>query len=510
MEKFQGKCSEHPTPRLLQFIFEKQETGILRLSRQGTTKTLYLVHGAPVNAESTLRDETLGRYLTKAGRISEEEYEQSIALMLAQGLQQGAALVKQGVLKPKELYQEVKNHTREKILFAFAWTEGDYVFEPEVEFVEDLYRFELDYYEILYRGTRLYLPLGVVERELAQAPLEPLAPAADFAERAAAFGLKGPAADFVRAIDGTRTWPALCDASEDPELAQRLIYLFLLAGLVGPGGRPCREVREVLPEAEAEAAVPAPALFIRASASAPEVAEELPVEEEPRKGREDILTAYMEIKGLDLFAVLGLDRAAGDAEVERAYRARLAEFDRGHFSGSLPAEAEAKLEEINTRLIRAYESLKTAEKRGAYLAQLEQTAKPAGREPRLQSEKYLQEGMKFVRAREFAQAQTMFEKAIALRPHEPEYYGYLGWTIYMNEGLDPFERGEQAEKQIRKAVQMNPQLDGPHVFLGKLLKDQGKSEESLAEFRKALTCNPNCREAKRELEARPEKSKGGA
>jgi len=489
------------------FLYEMQETGVLKLSRQGMSKTVYLVSGVPVNAESTSRNETLGRYLIKTDKISEEDYEKSIQLMLSQGMLQGAALVKLGCLKPKELYQAVKSHNLEKILAAFAWSEGDYHFEPEVSFVEDLYRFEFNFYELLFQGTQRDMPLGVIERELARVPLLPIVPAENFNDQVAVFGLSEAGSARVSQIDGTKTLPALRQAMGGAEAAERLLYLLLLTGLIGPGGRPCSELREVLAGENASA----PRLefpFAVSAETAPEVEEELPLAEANLKGPEDILSAYMEIKTMDLFAVLGVSRNAGDAEVEEAYHRRMAEFDRALFHSALPAEAEAKLEEIGTRLIRAYESLKTGLRRAGYLAQLEESSPQRRQQRMLESERCLQEGMKCVRNRDFVQAQARFEQAVRLRPHEPEYYGYLGWTIYMNPDLDVAKRQALAQEKIRMAIQMNPRLDSLHVFLGKIFKDQGRLEDAAAEFRLAVECNPNCREAKRELQAFQESQQG--
>jgi len=507
MRILHGKIADHLPARLLMFLYEMQETGVLKLSRKGMSKTVYLVSGVPVNAESTGRDETLGRYLIKTGKISEEDYEKSIQLMLSQGMMQGAALVKLGCLKPKELYQAVKSHNLEKILAAFAWSEGDYHFEPEVSFVEDLYRFEFNFYELLVQGTQSYMPLGIIERELVRVPLDPIVPDENFRKRVKALALSEAAAAALPRMNWNHTLPALREAIGEPGVASRLLYLLLLTGLIQPGGKPCQELREVLAGEKASA----PRLefpFAAGAETAPEVEEELPVAEAKLKGPEDILSAYMEIKTMDLFAVLGVSRNAGDAEVDEAYHRRMAEFDRALFHSALPAEAEAKLEEIGTRLIRAYESLKTGPRRAGYLAQLDETSPQRRQQRTLESERCLQEGMKCVRNRDFVQAQAMFEKAVRLRPQEPEYYGYLGWTIYMNPDLDVAKRQALAQEKIRMAIQMNPRLDSLHVFLGKIFKDQGRLEDAIAEFRLAVECNPNCREAKRELQAFQESKQG--
>jgi Tfp pilus assembly protein PilF len=152
--------------------------------------------------------------------------------------------------------------------------------------------------------------------------------------------------------------------------------------------------------------------------------------------------------------------------------------------------------------------LKDPERRDKYRQDLEGKPEAEAR-PELEAEKYLQQGMRSVRARDWSNAQEMFEKAVELKPDEPEYYGSLGWAIYCNEEMDFNERRDTAIEKLGAALEMNPNMDAVHVFLGKIFKDEGNVNEAVAEFRVALQCNPNCREAARELKAHGFDESGG-
>ncbi len=236
------------------------------------------------------------------------------------------------------------------------------------------------------------------------------------------------------------------------------------------------------------------------SAEAPEAVEMEETEEE-KESPDQIGEFYLQMKGMNYFGLLGVEQSAQDPEVEQAYRDRMNGFERANFSARMDPELEMKLEEINTEIIKAYESLRNQERREQYLAKLRPPEKSGAPSRGLEAEKYLQEGIKSVRARDWGNAQKMFEKAVELRPDEPEYFGYLGWSIYSNPEFKLESRREMAKGKIRQAIKMNPNMDSVHVFLGKILKDEGKKDQAIQEFREALRCNANCREAKRELEA---------
>ena len=496
----EGRLEEHPVSRVLTYLYDREETGRLVLVQEGMNKTIYTIQGKPVNVESSLRDETLGRYLVKQGKISEEDYERSVELMLKEGIKQGAALVKLGLLKPRELYQEVKAQTRNKILTAFAWEEGEYRFYPETEFIEKIYRFEFSFPLLLKEGIYLHLPESVLERELGLLEDRTITPLPGMEERAKGFSLNEREREFLTQVDGKKSLGELLELEKDYPFARRLLYLFLLAGLLGVEEKLASRIRELFAGEEISAREEVMASPEAPEAELEEAFSEAEEPEEEKESPEKIMEFYLDLKSKNYFQLLGVSEEAGDEEIESGYRSRLEEFSRERFPAQLSPELELKLEEINTEIIKAYEALRTEEKRARYSEQLKKEQAPKVSES-LRAEKFLQQGIKYVRQRDWSNAQKMFEKAVELKPEEPEYYGYLGWTIYCNPELEPEERKARAKEKIQKAIQMNPKIDSPHVFLGKILKEEGKLEQAIEEFKTALRCNPNCREARRELKA---------
>jgi hypothetical protein len=621
----EGELAEHPFPRVLQYLHERNVTGRLLLTRGKLSKEVFIVEGNPVNVNSNLRDETLGRFLVKAGKISEEQYEESVRLMIAGGIQQGAALVQLGALSPKALYHEVKEQTRTKLLTCFAWPEGEFSFTPGVDFIEDIYRFEMSVPQQMHDGITRYFPENVIVRELVRARPGPILPVPGFMNVIADYQLDENESAFVMTIDGEKDLAGLQDQPTEFFFASHLLYLLLVCGLIGPDGQPDPGLRAIgdqdlaMPpvesfigagardaapeppadeEQEAPPAMPGPAateppaieleepeppliappdevagpneddvLLHWKPVVEPEPVEAPPeidlteppdlgpIESEPEdtatpelagppeiegpsdetepaaseeeeelvlparghdlssrpepglvaappeelRDESEILEYYMVCKNFDFYTLLQLNRDAGDAEVDNAYHTLRSKYYRNQFAPEISAEALDKLEEIHAQIIRAYEALRTEAGRRQYLAELEQKPERPVLTDTLQAEQCLQRGMAAVRKRDWVNAQAMFEQAVAANPRDPEYKGYLGWTIYSNTSLELEARREQAKAILREALQINPSMDSAHVFLGKILKEEGKVKEAVNEFDLALLCNPKCGEAEREL-----------
>ncbi len=500
MLSLQGDLEAHPFPRLMNYLHEGNQTGRLVLRHSGVSKTVFIVQGIVVNVESSLRDETLGRYLIKQGKITEDDYNKSIEIMMAQKIKQGAALVKIGAIKPKDLFQAVRDQTREKLLTCFSWIRGEYRYQEDISFVEETTRFELPFISIMREGLNRFFPEDALSSELSLVSDGPLIPEPDLLEQISAWELAPEEKALVFQIDGKKNLEELVGSAGKKE--KGLFYLLLLIGMIKPGDEVAEDLREVIP-GEIQEPLSSDEVFMPQTITiADEDEMEVEIEAaEDKKDEDDVLSEYIDLKSKDYFSLLGVGIDASDEEVDQAYREKMEEFSRDRFVARLSVEAETKLEEINARYILAYESLKNAGRREKYRQGLEEKpAEPAER-PELEAEKYLQMGMQAVRTRDWANAQKMFEKAVDLRPDEPEYYGYLGWSIYSNDELEFDERRDLAIEKLGMALEMNPNMDSVHVFLGKIFKDEGNTNEAIAEFKLALQCNPNCREAARELKA---------
>src|SRR3990172_5215814 len=99
---------------------------MLTLEQNHQVKTIYFKEGNIVSASSNLETDRLGEMLMKAGKLSQDQYHQSVERLKTTGKRQGAALVELGFLKPKELSEGLKYQVQEILYSLFLWNEGSY------------------------------------------------------------------------------------------------------------------------------------------------------------------------------------------------------------------------------------------------------------------------------------------------------------------------------------------------------------------------------------------------
>ena len=123
-----GNVQNIPLPRFLAFLNSNRDTGTLVLRTPVFTKRVYFVKGDAIFASSTYEDDRLGEMLIKAGKITMEQYDESVKLLKQTGKRQGAILVNLGYLTPKDLFWGVKYQVIEIIYSLFQLEDSEYEF----------------------------------------------------------------------------------------------------------------------------------------------------------------------------------------------------------------------------------------------------------------------------------------------------------------------------------------------------------------------------------------------
>ncbi|CEG11502.1 hypothetical protein MSIBF_A1490001 [groundwater metagenome] len=85
----------------------------------------------------------------------------------------------------------------------------------------------------------------------------------------------------------------------------------------------------------------------------------------------------------------------------------------------------------------------------------------------------------------FEEAEKEFREAIRLNPNYADAHNNLGNLLII------LNRYEEAEKEFREAIRLNPNYADAHNNLGNLLKNLKRFEEAEKEFREAIRINPN-------------------
>jgi len=101
------------------------------------------------------------------------------------------------------------------------------------------------------------------------------------------------------------------------------------------------------------------------------------------------------------------------------------------------------------------------------------------------SENHLYKGNTLMNKRNFEEAEKEFREAIKINPNYADAHNNLGIL------LQNLNRYEEAEKEYRESIRINPNYAEAHNNLGNLLQNLNRYEEAEKEYREAIRINPN-------------------
>jgi hypothetical protein len=232
-----GSLQGLPLPEILQHLRRTGGTGILSLEHEGTRKAVYFRRGRVVFATSNAPSDRLGENLLRLGKISVDEYEESLT-RISHGRRQGKVLIEMGAMSPKDLWEGVEAQVREIVFSLFEWPGGDFVFEENSLPEKEKVTVSFDPIALLLEGLRRVDPEGDLkqrypDRGLILEPVRIQAPAP----------LEPHEEHILSLVDGLRSVDGICRESEigDAETLKTLYALFC-TGLVRVRGRRVRAV----------------------------------------------------------------------------------------------------------------------------------------------------------------------------------------------------------------------------------------------------------------------------
>jgi len=432
-----GEVKPGVVARLLHQIWRSLSAGILVLEDGGPEQRLLFLHGAPVACQSDDPADSLVRWLLDAGRLDEGAHQAALEAM-AGGLSPGAALIAAGVLEPGEpLQAALRAHLEATALRMVGAREGRWRFHGGAEFAGEIQASELLPLQVILQGARA----GVPAKHFADA-LKAVTDAypvrtGDFQQVLPAAGLASADLRLALALDGRTTTRDWLEARRS-ELKDALSLLWFLS-MIG-------------------------AVAFHESPEAGDAAYEkaLPRKRKPLPAdRADaVRQAALQILPGTYFHALGVDIAAGSAEVEQAYARIASRFHPDGFAEYDVGDLEDLLAAVQDKVSAAYRVLSSEEKRRAYLSFLLLRFELTGvRRPGidLDAEIALKLGERALRARRNAEAVSALRDAAGRNPKEPEYAAMLGFAELFDPVLPPSERAQEARRNARKALALAPE-----------------------------------------------------
>ncbi len=230
------------------------------------------------------------------------------------------------------------------------------------------------------------------------------------------------------------------------------------------------------------------------------VSEKLLLEEKKRKKEaliEEIQSLHSNLEGKSYYEILGINKSARKEEIKNAYFGLVKKFH-PDANPDLNKDIREKTEEIFTKITVAYETLYDDAKRKEYDSRDEVEKVKSQVKLLYDAEIAYKAGEAFLNQRRYREAQEKFLEAVNLNPEEAAYLGALVWARFLGEN-DKDRILNDVKKQLEKAIGINPKVAENHYYLGSLYKHLEDLNRAEACFLRAVECNPNYIEAKREL-----------
>jgi hypothetical protein len=123
----QGDLSRIQLPDVLSFLAMIRGSGKLVLGHDELERTIHWKEGEIVFATSNSPEHSLGQFLLRNGKITQEQYEESKRRVTAQ-MRHGKILVQMGAISPKDLWWGVKHQVLDILYSLFSWKGGSFTF----------------------------------------------------------------------------------------------------------------------------------------------------------------------------------------------------------------------------------------------------------------------------------------------------------------------------------------------------------------------------------------------
>lgn len=485
-----GNFREQSIAGLLIYLNRSRLTGTLVVEAGAFLKKVFFDKGDAIFASSTSEDDRLGEMLLKAGKITVEQYERSVELLMETGKRQGTILVELGYLNPKDLYWGVKFQVREIIYSLFMIEDARYEFlEGEVPTAEVI-TLKMSMGNLIYEGVRRIDKWTRIRNEMPNVN-EVLVMSDDPFNLFQDVELSDNDRKVLAGVDGRKTVKEVTDSSGvGPFEALKTLYVLRSIGLL-----------TVSTGAGAEKAM---------SISIDDLLGEIPAEE-VQIGRK--VQEFMEkAPTANFFEVLEASPDDDVKTIEENYYRLTKEFHPDKHYGSENGALKDRLHEVFDRITFAYNHLNSQGKIAAYRKRLQAgAALTRGGTPRPQGSKdapaLYRQGVKAFKNQQYEGAAAHFREAIDQEPRNAKYWSYLSLALSKIPSM-----GKEAEEALLEAMKIEPDNADFLVNLGVLLSRRGQRRRAMMQFEKALTLEPGNQKAQkglRDLKRGAGKGKGG-
>ena len=460
-ESIYGLLKHYLLSDILLDLQRSEKKGILEVRNGPISKKIYIKNGNMVFATSNREEDRLGEFLVRTGKISADQYHQSVDILKKTGKRQGTILVELGYLKPEDLIWAVRHQVEEIIMNLFLWENGEFVFLEGPLFSKEVITLKISAANLIYRGIKKIINSNHIKN--AMPPVDTiLCYSADPLNLFQNINLDKIDKDILFFIDGRRTIKEILSISPIDNLeTMKTLYSLLCARIIESEGK--RLIGDKIhEEIIKEHTAGIDSSFIEKT--------------------EDL---YQKCGYKDYYGILEIEKWVAQDKIKKAYYKCAKEFHPDkHFS--FPSETlKNKLNTIFTHITEAYRILSDPKMRKEYDQSLSiRPAKIESNNAEIARVRF-REGKNAFGKKSYAEAAELFGQAAYLNNLVPDYHFHMGLALMK------VKRLHEAEQAIIKALAIDPFNADYMAELGHVYLQLGFSLRAKKTFENALKIHPS-------------------
>ena len=483
--------------KILVYLNRNRMTGTLIVTTPVFTKKVYLMKGDAIFASSTYEDDRLGEMLIKAGKITLEQYDESVELLKKTGKRQGAILVERGYLSPKDLFWGVKYQVKEIIYSLFQIEDATYEFQEGEIPQQEVITLKMSTGNLIYEGVKRIDNWTRIKKEMPHSDIV-LKLSSDPVSLFQDIELSQQDRKMLSIIDGSKTIKQLISSSWIGSFeATKILYVLWSIGVIKERGEEAEQLKEAVEEAEE-------------MLSLEEILQ--PIPEEEGAFLQKVESLYMRLDSISNNELLEVDEGADAETLKKNYFRLTREFHPDRYFSSADPTMKDKLTAIFDAITSAYGTLQASDKkkeepkkvREKPVAEKKKPVKkqgmPVPQEKKKKeevttaqdAEKNFKQGIDAFKKKDFKTAIKSLRFATQLEPKQPKYWSYL--SLFLTKIPDKMEEAEEA---LLEAITLEPYNAEHYVNLGMIYMKGGSKKKALNQFEKALKFDPDNEKAKK-------------
>lgn len=440
-------------------ILKNKMNGELTLRGHDFTKILFFLNGNLAFAKTTKKEERLGEILLELGTINQSQFSTIKDLIDGKKDNLGKILVNKNIANNKDIYFALIHQIKGIAISTFSLSSVEWDFDPETPNIPSTSKFNIDLSEIINEGINKIDDLSFYKNKFHSSSIEVLSIPENIKKSMSTedYQLYEKLSNFKN-ISNDRI---LSELRMQEEIFWKKLILFYLLNIVN---------------------------FY-----------EIKIDENLEKNIKKITDLYEKIKSdkINLYQLLDVKDSATQDEIKNSYFKLAKNYHPDKLSTSSSPEIKEITNTVFASINKAFEILSNADQKNKYdKDRLSKDNKNETYENLIGKAKILYRKAKTLYNKKlYWECSTIMNESVKYDDSKPSYFLLLGLS-QMNVSTLKME----AEKNLKKAADIDPWNAEPLVALGKLFLSENMKKSAENYFRKALSINPEHALAGRKLE----------